>query len=313
MRLDISEIQEAIKNHDAWVQDAAAMRTDIDNIHVAIRDHEGWMAKVSKALRQMQAKDQTLENDIASLRSASARSQDSVLQLSGDRCGQDGSDEEEDAEDYEAAISRIDATLTQQLSCGFKLLRTVVSAVQSGLVRQIEIERGARRAALTELRSQVTSHSKDMSPGRTDWQLSKIDEVRFESAIANLRESVHVLEEQSADWASETERGFADLRREMAAVRAEQQMQAVASGSLALTSAGLSHRARQRTLKALEKRQQESTLQGLQGLDRTSPVRARQPGGTGQACPGGADGGGSPQQQQLRPEAAGGLPGLRSA
>jgi len=32
IRLDISDIQEAIKNHDLWVQDAAAMRTDIDDL-----------------------------------------------------------------------------------------------------------------------------------------------------------------------------------------------------------------------------------------------------------------------------------------
>eukprot|EP00928_Gymnodinium_smaydae_P041857 TRINITY_DN28273_c0_g1_i1.p1 TRINITY_DN28273_c0_g1~~TRINITY_DN28273_c0_g1_i1.p1 ORF type:complete len:436 (+),score=77.98 TRINITY_DN28273_c0_g1_i1:162-1469(+) len=68
MRLDINEIQEAIKNHDLWVQDAVAMRADIEDLQGAVREHEGWMANVTSVMRTIQARDSALHKEVAHLK-----------------------------------------------------------------------------------------------------------------------------------------------------------------------------------------------------------------------------------------------------
>mmetsp|Transcript_87640 Transcript_87640/g.246179 ORF Transcript_87640/g.246179 Transcript_87640/m.246179 type:complete len:377 (-) Transcript_87640:114-1244(-) len=55
IRLDISEIQEGIRNHDLWVQDAFAMRADVRELQEAIKEHEGWMAQFATICWRLEA------------------------------------------------------------------------------------------------------------------------------------------------------------------------------------------------------------------------------------------------------------------
>lgn len=76
IRMDLSDIQEAIKNHDLWVQDAAAMRSDIDELQAAIQKQEGWMTELSTALRDIRKKEDRLEGLLPVLmRRASTKAQ----------------------------------------------------------------------------------------------------------------------------------------------------------------------------------------------------------------------------------------------
>lgn len=76
IRMDLSDIHEAIKNHDLWVQDAAAMRADIDELQTAIQKHEGWMAELSTALHDIRRKEDRLEGLLPVLmRRASTKAQ----------------------------------------------------------------------------------------------------------------------------------------------------------------------------------------------------------------------------------------------
>lgn len=321
MRLDIADLTEAVKNHDLWVQDAVVMRADIDHLHAALREHEGWMARASKKLHQMQAKDELLAGQIAGLRAASEQGTavansptQSVASLPASRsplaatvpprsgsspqlsamagavpgaavsepAGSSsplaadrstvshspampirteswyGSDDEDSNEDYEAALQKVDAALARQLSCGLRMLRTVVSAVQAGLVRQLELERAARRSAVTDVRQELAMHVKEAASG---WSA----EGASRATVASLKSTVEALGREIGNRATEVERALAELRSEVAALRTEQHLQSVASSTLALTSAGLSRSVRQRTLRALERREVELKLQASIG------------------------------------------------
>eukprot|EP00747_Dinoflagellata_sp_TGD_P058435 gnl/TRDRNA2_/TRDRNA2_151115_c0_seq2.p1 gnl/TRDRNA2_/TRDRNA2_151115_c0~~gnl/TRDRNA2_/TRDRNA2_151115_c0_seq2.p1 ORF type:complete len:513 (-),score=92.85 gnl/TRDRNA2_/TRDRNA2_151115_c0_seq2:6-1544(-) len=63
VKLDIEEMQEAIRNHDAWVLDAAAMRQDVDKLQERLQQHEEWMGRLATTLRNMHSKELRLSDD----------------------------------------------------------------------------------------------------------------------------------------------------------------------------------------------------------------------------------------------------------
>jgi len=278
LRLDISDIQEAIKNHDLWVQDASAMRSDIDDLQNSLKDHESWMGHLSIALKQIQDRENRFEGEIADIRrrlsigsdlstfdkkaQAPLKRTGSKGDISGTMSG--GSPDHKrakaaDREDSAVAFQRVELGLTQQLGQGLRMLRTMVGAVEASLARQIDGERSARRAALADLRQELFRTQAlppaALSPPGTGVANSLTDELSKTSLEVN-RISVErtALERQAEDRAAEMQNTLIELRTEMAALRAEQQLQAVASGALALASGHLSPHARLRSIKALEER-----------------------------------------------------------
>lgn len=288
IRVDISDIHEAIRNHDLWVQDASAMRSDIDTLQSVMREHEGWMAQIANVVRQLQAKEEALEVELAEIRrqlhmrswsgvssSAASAAAANVDLLNGGRSGQPEPSEVEtekgatvngDAPDSE--IHRLVMNLVQQLNCGLRMIRTMVNAVEGSLVRQLDGERAARRAAVFELRQELVT-SRQLAAGRPaapDSGMKALVDVKndllhepskhdlreyCEAAIRSVRSSINSVEERASEKSIEAERSVEALRKDMAALRAEQQLQAVAAGAIALTSGGLSQQGEQKFLSAL--------------------------------------------------------------
>lgn len=157
LRFEICDIQEAIRNHDAWVQDAAYMRTDIDEIRSWITEQNKWMLGVNSALEQLQKKDQLAATQIEDLRRTVQQPQakeDSGARSRSRSC--------EDDQGLEQEIQRIEVGLANQVSCGLRMLRTMMTDIEAGLVRQLEIERQARKAMVAEVRSELAGE-KDRS------------------------------------------------------------------------------------------------------------------------------------------------------
>lgn len=225
IRLDISDIQEAIKNHDLWVQDAAAMRTDIDVLQTTLREHENWMSHLSSVVKNIQEKEQTLTFEMAEIQdrisvpsarlsvaghklmpfSASVAASEPANGEPGNglRPSARGASEPGQCGDlHETEVHQLVAGLTQQLNHGLRDLHDKVTAVEGSIGRQLDGESAARRAAMADLRHEVLS----------------------------IRGSSH-----SNTSAPELERAVSELRMELAALRTEQQLQAVAAGALALT------------------------------------------------------------------------------
>lgn len=176
IRMDIYELQEAIKNHDLWVQDAAAMRTDTDELQASNKEHESWMSNISVALRKMQERANRFDGELLDLRRrtsdrGAAKAGSSLRRVASfGNCGgaspsaslppMDVASAKMERETADlafggAANERIELALTQQLNQGLSMLRTMVTTVEGGLARQIEGERAARRAALEELRQEL--------------------------------------------------------------------------------------------------------------------------------------------------------------
>lgn len=292
IRVDISDIHEAIRNHDLWVQDASAMRNDIDTLQSVIREHEGWMAQIANVVRQLQAKEEALEVELAEIRrqlhmrswsgvsSSAASAAAATMDKDGDPVpsepsvveSEKGATMNGDAPDSE--IHRLVMNLVQQLNCGLRMIRTMVNAVEGSLVRQLDGERAARRAAVVELRQELVA-SRQLAAGRPaapDSGMKAMVDVKddllhdpskhdlreyCEAAIRSVRSSINSVEERASEKSVEAERSVDALRKEMAALRAEQQLQAVAAGALALTSGGLSQQGQQKFLSALGERAED--------------------------------------------------------
>lgn len=339
IRLDISDIQEAIKNHDLWVQDAVVMRNDVDGLQATIQEHQSWMRDVTSVVRQLQAKGEHLANEVADIRhqltltlpgsgcrlpttdssgsgpglpnanaSAHAASSsapapaiaergfgskyvstahgDTKIDMNGvadaDKIVNPGNGLLEADPD----ISSLVKTLSRQLDCGMRMIRSMVSTVEGSLVRQIDAERSARRAALAELRHEMASVSRRLTAldgeslttsgaskesllilsnggcsgsaaqGAVPFATASRPQILevMEAATANWRNSLDAVEHHTMEKFVEADRAIASLRADVAALRSEQQLQAVAAGTLALTSGGLSQQARQRCLTALGER-----------------------------------------------------------
>mmetsp|Transcript_21836 Transcript_21836/g.60982 ORF Transcript_21836/g.60982 Transcript_21836/m.60982 type:complete len:293 (+) Transcript_21836:86-964(+) len=67
LRMEINDIQDAIKNHDLWVQDAVEMRTDISDLQASVKAHEGWMVHFAGVFWRFQAHQVKLEAKLAEI------------------------------------------------------------------------------------------------------------------------------------------------------------------------------------------------------------------------------------------------------
>lgn len=313
LRLEIGDIQEAIKNHDLWVQDAVVMRTDVDDLQAALRDHEKWMSHLSSALRQIQERENRLEAELSSLRLQPASPAFTGAQSpktmaspglkrvpsngSMKRAGsgsdmhkgdtpslpgmdKPGSPELPPRDDVDQLVQRIELGLSQQMGRALRMLRTMVTAVEGGLARQLDGERTARRSALAELRHEIAVMKRPLAP-KADCGTSGrkvVDEDYVEGAIGGLRYAVEKLDQRASDAAAEAQKAITELHSELASVKAELQLQAVAAGALALTSGQLSQKARMRSMQALEDRA-VVVKKGTTGGTGISEVVAHHPGG----------------------------------
>lgn len=285
IRLDISDIQEAIKNHDMWVQDAVSMRKDIDELQASIREHEAWMANLSGVVRQIQVRDETLRQEVAGLR------QKASLQGDADAAGHFMPFQIErpsvmpttvadrpfsvngDTSSVSKELQNVVVRLTRQLNGELRMLRTLVSSVEGTFAKQIESERSARRNAVLELRREFSTSRQPGSfdacnpvghapggvfgnPAGEPHAGSEAGLSRSETdvALSALRSVVDALEKRTSDRSAETERAVLELRAELAALRTEQQLQMVAVSAGALTSSEHSQKARNRFLSALGER-----------------------------------------------------------
>lgn len=323
LRLEIGDIQEAIKNHDLWVQDAVVMRTDVDDLQAALRDHEKWMSHLSSALRQIQERENRLEAELSSLRlqpaspaftggqSPKAMTSPGLKRVSSsgsmkragsgnevhksESLGQPGTDklgspEVPPREDVDQLVQRIELGLSQQMGRALRMLRTMVTAVEGGLARQLDGERAARRSALAELRHEIAvtkrplAPAPDFSSGTSGRKV--VDEDYVEGAIGGLRYALEKLDQRTSDAASEAQKAITELHSELASVKAELQLQAVAAGALALTSGGLSQKARMRSMQALEDRavvvKKGASATGIVEAAAHHPGGAELPLGTGE-------------------------------
>jgi len=276
LRLDISDIQEAIKNHDLWVQDAVAMRTDIDDMQAAIREHENWMGRLSLEFRQLQEWTNRFNGQLADIRwligsdASSGKAVNGLRRVSnkGDILGSAGraggsSRHREslvssgtkaadcDLTESGQAHDRIELGLTQQLGQGLHMLRTMVTAVEGDLSRQLDGERAARRAALSDLRREFAQALPSLNtPLHGDGSdCTPVGGMGFPTTFPTY-------DRQPKDAAShvQLETLVSELRIEVAALRAESQLQAVAAGALAIASGHISPQGRVRSIKALEDR-----------------------------------------------------------
>mmetsp|Transcript_46379 Transcript_46379/g.100863 ORF Transcript_46379/g.100863 Transcript_46379/m.100863 type:complete len:407 (+) Transcript_46379:154-1374(+) len=269
IRLDISDIQEAIKNHDLWVQDASAMRTDIDDLQAAIREHETWMAHVSGVVRQIQVKEASLAKEISDIRRQMGIAQPAmssmdlmegagvatpVFDTKSDVSSVSISEKGANGDASESEITRVVLGLNHQLTCGLRMLRTMVTAVEGSLVRQMDSERNARRAAVSELRRDLTASrraaesSVESAPGalrstdpRSRAEAKVTSDAQLDVALASLRAMVDTHEQKAQDRSADVERVVSELRTELAALRTEQQLQAVAANAFALSSVSTSN------------------------------------------------------------------------
>mmetsp|Transcript_3989 Transcript_3989/g.9272 ORF Transcript_3989/g.9272 Transcript_3989/m.9272 type:complete len:399 (-) Transcript_3989:75-1271(-) len=267
IRLDLTDMHEAIRNHDLWVQDAAAMRTDIDDLQAAIREHEQWMGQLSSALRQNQERELRLEGEMESLRrrlggdavvavspKGRARRDDEVAATS-DGCGSD-SDETEAVQAHQSRLDsgtdleQIELGLTQQLSRGLRMIRAMVTAVEGGLARQLDGERNTRRTAVSELRQKLVQVDKHSFSDASTTSTSEFEK----SALVVLQSHVEAIQQDTAQRFAEAESSIGELRAELMALRTEHQLQVVAAGALALSSSGISRPGRERSIQALDDR-----------------------------------------------------------
>lgn len=274
MRLDISDIQEAIKNHDLWVQDAAATRGDIDDLQKAIREHEGWMSNLTGIVRQTQEREDSLAQQLADLRSQvelSKRAHQAngagELDLPGPALPQPRGAARESAPEASAPLEsdrrsakrdertsvselhRLVVGLDEQLNCGLRTLRTMVTSIEGSLVRQIDGERSARRAMVLEVRQELNAASKLGQRYALEDLLSQADgagangapiglaingcaghahakdaalDASTAAALGSLRAAVEALDLRTVHKSTEAERMVNDLRAELIDLRAEQ-------------------------------------------------------------------------------------------
>jgi len=297
MRLDISDLQDAVKNHDLWVQDAVAMRQDIEEIQKSIGDHEGWMQNLSSVVRQIQAREDYLAKNVADLRhqvglvglqSKAVASQALPATAGGDPestgpllwngAQTDSAIFEADGRQKlsmlrttefivsepvgmtngtkgesslaENEMQKLVMGLNKQLNSGLRMLRTMVTAVEGSLLRQIDSERTNRRTAIAELRGEF-SRLRDGTMGHVGNMATVGATSSNQSSLGALRETVNGLERRTADKAAEVERMVLGLRTELTALRTEQQLQAVAASALALTQGTCNGEERSRILSKL--------------------------------------------------------------
>eukprot|EP00927_Polykrikos_kofoidii_P057263 TRINITY_DN51388_c0_g1_i1.p1 TRINITY_DN51388_c0_g1~~TRINITY_DN51388_c0_g1_i1.p1 ORF type:complete len:393 (+),score=53.80 TRINITY_DN51388_c0_g1_i1:90-1181(+) len=71
IHIAITELQEAVRNHDLWVLDAAAMRTDIEGLVKEIGESREWMGKLASVLRQVQKDVRSICLELGEFREAS--------------------------------------------------------------------------------------------------------------------------------------------------------------------------------------------------------------------------------------------------
>mmetsp|Transcript_45049 Transcript_45049/g.107033 ORF Transcript_45049/g.107033 Transcript_45049/m.107033 type:complete len:361 (-) Transcript_45049:33-1115(-) len=242
MRLDIADIQDAIKNHDLWVQDAAHMRSDIEALQAGQQDHELWMSKVTRQLQQMQEKELALERELSILRRPSIGSGPNL----------DGSYRDIALTNTESttlptsAIDDIQASISKQINRALLTLKAMVSTAEEGLVKQLESERAARRAAVMEARREIATFARSVEAGSaaasggvqtTDVKAGANPAV--EATLTTLQLTVQSLERETQERLSQADARLNEFKGELTQLRAEQQLQALSSGPLAISTSSL--------------------------------------------------------------------------
>mmetsp|Transcript_118581 Transcript_118581/g.335442 ORF Transcript_118581/g.335442 Transcript_118581/m.335442 type:complete len:406 (-) Transcript_118581:122-1339(-) len=281
LRLDIFEIQEAIKNHDLWVQDAVEVRADIEGLQVVIREHEKWMTRFSSICWENQARAKRFDSELADMRRLvgdpvrSGRAQASPTQIASGPASIDKGilDDGEalvgggiksclcDGRDTALAFERVERCISEQIGQGLRRMRNIVVDVEGGLSWRFDSERAARRAAFADREEfasvamapvSLTSVSDRPTPGGMDF----FDE-SFACGNQPKKVAAHTLsafERLTEDRIAEIESTLAELQSNLKGLLAEQQLETVVAGALALAGNHLSSQQQLQSIGALEEK-----------------------------------------------------------